>query len=74
MTRRGDGATRGHGDFCSVSGQERQLQRFDLTGKQAEKLADYLQGTRLLVDCLKLATVRNREGIMRRLLSPPGVV
>ena len=54
--------------------QERQLQQFELSGEQADRLADYLQGTTLLVECLKLAAVTDREGIMRRLLAPPEVV
>ncbi len=38
---------------------------------QWEKMADYLNATNLLVDCLKLAVVTDRTAIEDRLLLPP---
>lgn len=55
-----------------IAERERQLRRFGLNDEQGDRLAYYLRGTRLLLRCLKLAAVQDREGIMARLLVPPG--
>ena len=47
------------------------LRRLWLTEEEAKQLADYLQATHLLVECLELASVTDREGIKERLLLPP---
>ncbi len=40
-----------------------------LTDTQNAQLGNYLQAIRLLVDCLEVATVRDREGILAKVLT-----
>lgn len=44
---------------------------FVLSDAQIGKIADYFAATQLLVDCLNLARVSDREGIEARILQPP---
>jgi hypothetical protein len=51
--------------------QERQLQLFELTLEQMNTLDNYLKSKVLLLQCLKLAVVTDRDAILSRLLTPP---
>ncbi len=51
--------------------EERQLKVFELNREQAEKLADFLRGVDLFMQCLKSAAVKDRDAILSRLLAPP---
>lgn len=46
--------------------------RWDLTEGQIERLAQYFEANRLLVECLELAYVKDRRAIEDGLLLPPG--
>ncbi len=41
------------------------------TAEELEQVADYLYGSELLVQCLDLAYVKDREAVLARLLRPP---
>ncbi len=41
------------------------------TAKELQQVADYLYGSELLVQCLDLAYVEDREAVLARLLRPP---
>jgi hypothetical protein len=45
---------------------------WELNGQQLKRLANYLEASKLLVDCLELAYVSNRTEIEQGLLRPPG--
>ncbi len=47
------------------------VEKYKMTKKQADNIADYLQASELLLDCLANASVSDREGIKERLLLPP---
>lgn len=51
--------------------QERHVQVFKLTKEQNQALATYLTGVELLLQCLNLAAVKDRDAILSRLLAPP---
>jgi hypothetical protein len=60
--------------FATILREVMQTQRnigyeWDLTEKQHENLARYFESNRLLVECLKLAVVSDREGIEGSLLT-----
>jgi hypothetical protein len=44
---------------------------WELSLEQAKRFADYLQASKLLLDCLQLASVADRTAIEERLLLPP---
>jgi len=47
------------------------LEAYRLTTQEAQKIRSYLETTRLLLDCLKVAYVSNRAAIEDRMLRPP---
>jgi hypothetical protein len=46
--------------------------KWELNDEQYERMAQYLQASQLLVDCLQVAYVTDREAIENGLLLPPG--
>lgn len=60
-------------DLRHILQTHRQLgQKWQFTSEDVKVLEDYLAGCELVVQCLKLAYVADREGILARLLQPPG--
>lgn len=60
-------------DLRHILQTHRQLgQEWQFTEKDRKVFEDYLAGCELVVQCLKLAYVADREGILARLLQPPG--
>lgn len=57
--------------LSAIAEQERGLIVWKLTQEELEQLANYLAGTELLVECLKLAYVTDRDAIIVQLLRPP---
>ena len=45
--------------------------RWNLNRQQVSKVNNYLKANNLLVECLNLAYVSDRQGILERLLLPP---
>ena len=45
--------------------------KYDLSEEAAKRIEDYLQASKLLLDCLANASVLGRDGLRERLLSPP---
>jgi hypothetical protein len=56
----------------AIALQHRDLRRWELTEAQADLLEQYLAGTQMLVECLKLAVVTDWEQVEGRLLLPGG--
>lgn len=60
-------------DLRRILQTHRQLgQEWQFTREDVKVLEAYLAGCELVVQCLKLAYVADREGILARLLQPPG--
>jgi hypothetical protein len=45
----------------------------EMSGEQANRLAEYFAANRLLLECLDTAHVSNRQAIEDSLLLPPGM-
>ncbi|MEI6181625.1 MAG: hypothetical protein WCP31_12770, partial [Chloroflexales bacterium] len=48
-------------------------QNWKLTKEERNTLGVYLSSTDLLLECLDLATIEDRQAVLERLLLPPGV-
>jgi hypothetical protein len=57
--------------LLNIINKYRPMDDYKFTTEEAEKVEQYLYGTKLLVDCLEVAYVSDREGIEDRLLRPP---